>query len=71
MYDADFYDTLIREQDLDLICQQLAHACERAASSKRRENDEALGQAWEQDAAQFQQLSDTFSAGDFYLTRPA
>jgi hypothetical protein len=61
-YDAQFYDDLIRELDLDLICQQIGLACRRAAETKRRENDGALAQAWDQYADQFTALSDKFSA---------
>ena len=63
------YDKMIAEQDLDLICQELANACRRKAKAERRAKDPGMAQAWEQDAQQFKALADRFSAGDFYKIR--
>jgi hypothetical protein len=63
------YDKMIAEQDLDLICQELANACRRKAKVERRAKDPAMAQAWEQDAQQFISLANRFSAGDFYKIR--
>ena len=66
MYNDSFYDALIQDQELELVCAQLAAACARKAETKRRERDNARAGAWQEDSERFIALAQRIGVANYY-----
>ena len=66
MYNDAFYDAITEDQPLDLICAQLAEACTRKAETKRRQRDNALAAAWQEDSERFMALAQRIGVANYH-----